>query len=302
MSSRHRPPRYSLSRPEDFEYYERVRELLSAPPCHGVPHEPDMLLPHVFLGNQNNAESLRTLRKYGVTHVLNCAGYKGPRPEPHTSPYVGLDIDYLEFLAEDVESYDMTQHFREAFNYLDKVKRSGGVALVHCAMGINRSAAVCAAYLMMATHQTLFDVLKTLKRKRRIVLTNHGFQRQLVRYAGAKGLLDDLEPKKDEFEVQKERLEEGIRHHQHLDYSPSRGKLYGAEDEGCRLRSSRPLSDSFDAYCDNGPRFTYYSAGRRTELHIPAASVASSSYNDLSPGNSIFERYMMNQRTYFKAD
>ena len=208
--------------------------------------------------------------------------------------------------------------------------------MVHCAMGINRSAAVCAGYLMMTTHATLFEVLKTLKRKRRIVLTNHGFQRQLVRYAGARGLLDDLPPQSREEEngTTGDKYLNGSSSLLHddpyhdLDFLSTRRSI--DEDRGSKARA-RPLSDSFDTYStsrlygnDIGgpsePRYTYQSAGRRTHICIPVASsssagsmstmaaaaavatVSSSSRHaadDYSPGNSIFERYMMKQKTYF---
>jgi protein-tyrosine phosphatase len=94
--------------------------------------------------------------------------------------------------AEDTIQYDITQHFREAFSYLDKVKRTGGRALVHCALGINRSAAVCLAYLMVDQKMPLLEATRVLKNKRRILLSNKAFQRQLVMFARSKNLLDNI--------------------------------------------------------------------------------------------------------------
>jgi len=177
---------------DDVYYVDAMREILSGEPCHGVVTEPTRLLDHVFIGSQSNAEDLRTLRRLGVTHVLNCAGYKGPRPFPNASPYEGLGIDYYEFMAEDSDRYDITRHFPESFRYLDAVKRSGGTALVHCALGINRSAAVCLAYMMVDRRLPLLAATRIIKDKRRIVLANKTFQRQLVRFARLRSLLDDV--------------------------------------------------------------------------------------------------------------
>ncbi|ELT95568.1 hypothetical protein CAPTEDRAFT_27532, partial [Capitella teleta] len=151
---------------------------------------PSHLIEHVYLGCQSQAESLRMLRKYNITHVLNCAGYKGPRPEPHASPYGDIGIEYLEFQADDYEDYDITQHFAEAFQYLDQAKRQRGNVLVHCALGINRSAATCLAYIMQHQRKTLFEATRLIKRKRKVALTNRGFQVQLVKFAKSIGLLD----------------------------------------------------------------------------------------------------------------
>jgi len=81
----------------DNAYAEAMHAILSSEPCRGLVTEPTRLLPHVFIGSQSNAEDMTTMRRLGVSHVLNCAGYKGPRPTANASPYDGLGIDYYEF-------------------------------------------------------------------------------------------------------------------------------------------------------------------------------------------------------------
>ncbi len=176
----------------DLDYLTKVREILLGDPIKGKTETPAQILPHMYIGNQSNAESLRLLRKLGITHVLNCAGFKGPRKNPDANPYEGLDIEYLEFKADDRDAYDISQHFDAAFSYLDRVKRSGGACLVHCALGINRSGATVIAYLMIHSKYPLLKAIKVVKDKRGVVLSNHGFQRQLIRFARQQGLLDDL--------------------------------------------------------------------------------------------------------------
>jgi len=81
----------------DEAYAEAMHAILSSEPCRGLVIEPTRLLAHIFIGSQANAEDLTTMRRLGISHVLNCAGYKGPRPSPNASPYDGLGIDYYEF-------------------------------------------------------------------------------------------------------------------------------------------------------------------------------------------------------------
>jgi len=81
----------------DQAYAEAMHAILSSEPCRGLVTEPTRLLPHVFIGSQSNAEDLSNMRRLGISHVLNCAGYKGPRPSPNASPYDGLGIEYYEF-------------------------------------------------------------------------------------------------------------------------------------------------------------------------------------------------------------
>ena len=179
----------------DLHYLTKVREILLGDPIKGNTQQPAEILPHMYIGNQSNAESLRLLRTLGVTHVLNCAGFKGPRKNPDANPYDGLGIEYLEFKADDRDGYDMSQHFDEAFRYLDNVKRNRGVCLVHCALGINRSGVTVTAYLMVHSKWPLLKALEFVKKKRGVVLSNHGFQRQLIRFARQQNLLDHLPEK-----------------------------------------------------------------------------------------------------------
>ena len=87
----------AASHPSDAAYAEAMHAILTSEPLRGLVTEPTRLLPHVFIGSQSNAEDLTTMRRLGISHVLNCAGYKGPRPSANASPYDGLGIEYHEF-------------------------------------------------------------------------------------------------------------------------------------------------------------------------------------------------------------
>ena len=100
----------------DVDYQVAIDTLLDHQNNSLINRDPCLLLPHVYVGDITNAESFKTLRKYGITHVLNCAGYQGKRTY-EGSPYQGLpvEIHYKEIKAQDSESYDISQHFDEAF-------------------------------------------------------------------------------------------------------------------------------------------------------------------------------------------
>ena len=53
-----------------------------------------------------------------------------------------------------------------------------GKVLVHCAVGVSRSATLVLAYLMIRQNLTLVDAIKTVK-DHRVVIPNRGFLRQL---------------------------------------------------------------------------------------------------------------------------
>jgi len=95
-------------------------------------------------------------------------------------------------IVQDNEDYDMKRHFPEAIAFLDDVKRLRGRSLVHCNLGVNRSGAVVAAYLMVCERRTLLDVVRYLRSKRSFILSNKGFRRQLVTFARERRLLDPV--------------------------------------------------------------------------------------------------------------
>jgi len=183
------------SRVNDEYYEDRIREIISDNLRGPSLPSPAPLLKFLYLGGQRHAESLRLLRKLGIDHVLNCAAFRGPNDDPHKSPYEGLDVDYHEFSAEDHEFYDISIHFADAFAYINKVSSNGGIVLVHCAMGINRSAATCVAYLIAHKNMRLLEALKYVKSRTRVILSNPGFRKQLIWFARQKGMLDRVDPK-----------------------------------------------------------------------------------------------------------
>ena len=59
----------------------------------------------------------------------------------------------------------------------------GGRVLVHCNMGVNRSGALCVAYIMDHKQITLLQTIRLVKFERPIILCNEGFQKQLIQFA-----------------------------------------------------------------------------------------------------------------------
>jgi hypothetical protein len=77
--------------------------------------------------------------------------------------------DYLCVPAQDKENYDISQHFDEVFNFIERVREKGNV-LVHCILGISRSATLVLAYLIRKNGISLDEAMALVRRKRPIVL------------------------------------------------------------------------------------------------------------------------------------
>ncbi len=143
------------------------------------------VLDYLYLGAEEDATNLTKLKDLGVTHVLNCAGgYINTGTD-----FYGAEVEYLEFEAEDDDSYDMMQHFDTAYQFIEGARKAGGKVMLHCIMGINRSGLLTVAYCMVNKNTGPISAARLVKKVRPMLLTNRGFQRQLVTFAREKGLL-----------------------------------------------------------------------------------------------------------------
>ncbi|XP_039110359.1 dual specificity protein phosphatase 26 isoform X1 [Hyaena hyaena] len=123
------------------------------------------------------ANNRRELRRLGITHVLN-ASHSRWRGTPEA--YEGLGIRYLGVEAHDSPAFDMSIHFQTAADFIHRaLNQPGGRILVHCAVGVSRSATLVLAYLMLYHRLTLVEAIKKVKDHRGII-PNRGFLRQLL--------------------------------------------------------------------------------------------------------------------------
>jgi len=107
---------------------------------------PDFL----WMGDKDDAYSKGALQQNGITHVLNCAD--------DVDCFFPNDFEYLQLFVKDCgEDAGISRVFEEAKDFIEKCKEEKGKVLVHCYHGMNRSATVIIAYLMMSEHICLQD-------------------------------------------------------------------------------------------------------------------------------------------------
>ena len=98
---------------------------------------------------------------------------------------------YMEIDADDIPGYPILMlHYRQARRFFDEAREAGGRALVHCELGVNRSATLAVAYKVDSERVTLTQAVRQVRIERPNVLCNDGFRRQLVRFAAERCLLD----------------------------------------------------------------------------------------------------------------
>lgn len=97
---------------------------------------------------------------------------------------LGYDVTFLGVAARDEDGYPLDTHYAEMSAFLQRCRADGRKVLVHCIMGINRSAAAVVAFLCLGLGKPLEDAIDLVARRRGPVLSNVTFLGQLVRHFG----------------------------------------------------------------------------------------------------------------------
>ncbi|XP_069609125.1 dual specificity protein phosphatase 13A [Ranitomeya imitator] len=141
-------------------------------------HRVDEVWPNLYLGDLKTANDKYELWKLGITHVLNAA--HGRRYSEGNPDFYGTTITYHGVPANDVPEFDMSKYFYSAAAFIHKALTTPGARLlVHCVVGISRSATLVLAYLMIHHQISLIQAIRTVQEKRWIS-PNTGFLRQLM--------------------------------------------------------------------------------------------------------------------------
>ncbi|XP_075401407.1 protein phosphatase Slingshot homolog 3 isoform X2 [Tenrec ecaudatus] len=134
------------------------------------------IFPHLYLGSEWNAANLEELQRNRVSHILNMAReIDNFYPERFT---------YHNVRLWDEESAQLLPHWKETHRFIEAARAQGTQVLVHCKMGVSRSAATVAAYAMKQYGWGLEQALRHVQELRPIARPNPGFLRQLQTYQG----------------------------------------------------------------------------------------------------------------------
>lgn len=93
-------------------------------------------------------------------------------------------FDYFNVRVYDDEKTNLLKHWDNTFKYISQVKNEGSKVLVHCKMGVSRSASVVIAYAMKAYDWSFTEALEHVKVNRNCIKPNKNFCNQLETYQG----------------------------------------------------------------------------------------------------------------------
>ncbi|XP_052570631.1 protein phosphatase Slingshot homolog 3 isoform X2 [Peromyscus californicus insignis] len=134
------------------------------------------IFPHLYLGSEWNAANLEELQRNRVSHILNMAR--------EIDNFFPERFTYHNVRVWDEESAQLLPHWKETHRFIEDARAQGTRVLVHCKMGVSRSAATVLAYAMKQYGWGLEQALVHVQELRPIVRPNPGFLRQLQTYQG----------------------------------------------------------------------------------------------------------------------
>ncbi|KIH59483.1 dual specificity phosphatase, catalytic domain protein [Ancylostoma duodenale] len=176
---------------------------LSSISLQSTPDGPTQIFPFMYLGSQQDAldtEQMRvcvcdslncyasgssvdgyisqriSFQKRGITHVVNLS-IGCPRASSITS-----DENFLRIPVNDSYQEKLSPHFETAWEFLEGVRRSGNVVLIHCLAGISRSPTLAISYVMRYKNMSSEDAYRLVKEKRPSISPNFNFMGQLLEY------------------------------------------------------------------------------------------------------------------------
>lgn len=119
----------------------------------------------LYLGGQQSAASLKSLRCFSISFILNLC-----ERLPNRFP---SSIEYMVLSVYDTKNADISGHFRTANAFIKRAHDQGKACLVHCLVGASRSTAIVLAYLVGEKGMSLREAFTLVKARRKVEHTTH---------------------------------------------------------------------------------------------------------------------------------
>jgi hypothetical protein len=124
----------------------------------------------IYLGDEEGARDKKLLNGYGITHILVCGRDLKKRFKD--------DYVYHRIEIDDSSREDILEYFEEAFQFIENSK----IVYLHCIAGKSRSPAFVIGYLMWKNKLSYKEALDFVKKKRKVIELNPGFEQQLMEF------------------------------------------------------------------------------------------------------------------------
>ncbi|KAH9930308.1 protein-tyrosine phosphatase-like protein [Fomitopsis serialis] len=133
-----------------------------------------LIVPRLYLSNLFTARDPAQLTELGVTHVLSVV-----EDAPNIPKDMGLRT--LHVPIRDEVGVDILGYLDETTDWIKAAlsENVSNTVLVHCLVGMSRSATVVCAYILATTNMTPSQSISFVASKRSVVSPNVGFRKQL---------------------------------------------------------------------------------------------------------------------------
>ena len=112
-------------------------------------------MPNLYLGGIRDAIDEKFLKDNKITHILSVIDRDVPR-YPHI-------IGYKHIKIHDFPICQLSPYFDETSEFIDQSLVGDNRILVHCRMGVSRSASVVIAYLMKKYNMSYDEAFQFVK-------------------------------------------------------------------------------------------------------------------------------------------
>eukprot|EP00597_Dinobryon_sp_UTEXLB2267_P006396 CAMPEP_0170081402 /NCGR_PEP_ID=MMETSP0019_2-20121128/17275_1 /TAXON_ID=98059 /ORGANISM="Dinobryon sp., Strain UTEXLB2267" /LENGTH=151 /DNA_ID=CAMNT_0010295807 /DNA_START=428 /DNA_END=880 /DNA_ORIENTATION=- len=131
-----------------------------------------MLSDAILLGSRSDASDLTSLKRNGVTHILNMA--------QQLPLYFHSEFICMKIPLQDSSQVNITDYQNVICMYLSHIENIGGRVLVHCISGVSRSVAAVIMHFIADHKFKLKDIYGYIASCRHQISPNDGFKFQLA--------------------------------------------------------------------------------------------------------------------------
>lgn len=137
----------------------------------------DEIFPHIYLGGSYAAENISTLTTRNISFVISIMSRNLP---PSTrEAYMDKRIEHVYIKKRDDSDEDILAVLGEVCGLIEEKRQGEKGVLLHCAMGVSRSATIMAGYVMQRWGISGSEAVDFIRNKRHVVQPNPGFCEQL---------------------------------------------------------------------------------------------------------------------------
>lgn len=131
----------------------------------------------LFVGRRPHPEEVQALKSVGITHIVSCL----PQSEHATMAFLACEFEPLFLPIHDGIHEDISAALTTMFEFAQTALSPGAKAklLVHCEVGVSRSATMAIAWVMKSKNKNFYDAFQEVRAQRLEVLPNIGFASQL---------------------------------------------------------------------------------------------------------------------------